>query len=94
MIRKTKKDKVKQHLLKGYSITQKDATDLYHTTRLAAIIFCLKEEGMDIEMKMESNGISKYGRYKLIPRDGKRNNFKTGHVFSYTGFDRNKLEEK
>ena len=94
MIRKTKKDKIKEHLLKGLSITQKDATDLYHTTRLASIIWCLKEEGMNIEMKMESNGISRYGRYKLIPKDGKRNNFKEGHVFSYTGFDRNKLEGK
>ena len=85
MIRKTKKNKVKEHLLNGYSITQKDATDLYHTTRLAAIIWCLKEEGMNIEMKMETNGISKYGRYKLIPKDGERNNFKEGHMYIYTG---------
>ena len=85
MIRKTKKDKIKEHLLKGLSITQKDATDLYHTTRLASIIWHLKEEGMNIEMKIESNGVSRYGRYKLIPKDGKHNNFKAGHMYTYTG---------
>ena len=44
----TQKAMIRQHLLEGKSITQLDALKLYGALRLSAIIFDLREEGMDI----------------------------------------------
>ena len=49
---KTKKQKIREHLEAGNVITQRDAYVLFNHTRLAAVIFELKEEGLDIETKM------------------------------------------
>jgi len=44
----TKYDLVKQHLLEKKEITSLDAIKLYAATRLSAIIFKLKKEGLAI----------------------------------------------
>ena len=52
MAKRTKKQRIKEHLEAGNVITQRDAISLFNHYRLAAVIFELKEEGLDIETKM------------------------------------------
>lgn len=44
----TQKSMIRRHLLEGKSITQLDALRLYGALRLSAIIFDLRDEGLDI----------------------------------------------
>lgn len=46
--RVTKTGKIKEHLLTKGHITSLEAINLYSATRLSAIIFNLRKEGMDI----------------------------------------------
>lgn len=51
---KSKKEKVKEHLIKKGHITSWEAIEKYRSTRLAAIIFDLRKDGMKIESKQMS----------------------------------------
>jgi len=62
----TKTSLIKGHLISKGSITSWEAITLYRATRLSAIIFNLKDRGMDIRSIREiDNGVS-FARYKLI----------------------------
>tara|TARA_R110000803_G_scaffold40778_3_gene87797 strand:+ start:3746 stop:4237 length:492 start_codon:yes stop_codon:yes gene_type:complete len=69
----TQKNKVKEHLNSGQSITPIEALERYGCFRLAAIIHTLKHQnGMNIKTEMIKNKFgTKYGKYKLvkIPED-------------------------
>ncbi len=52
---KTQKDLVMKHLINHGSISSWEAIQKYRITRLGAIIFTLKQEGVDIGGKMEHN---------------------------------------
>ena len=58
-------NKVKEHLESGKSITQKDAIELFNAYRLSAIIFNLREEGMNIAMERVKGLHNTYGSYKM-----------------------------
>lgn len=58
-----KTKKVREHLEAGNTITAKEAYELYYTMRLSAIIFNLREEGLNIVTLEDSNS---YATYKLI----------------------------
>ncbi len=57
---------VENHLITHGSITSLEAIKLYWATRLSATIFILKSRGYKIESIRETNGKSRYVRYKLI----------------------------
>ena len=48
----TKIDKIRKHLKEQGSITSYDAFTFYRATRLSAIIFTLRKQGMLIDMDM------------------------------------------
>ena len=61
----TKINKVKNWLLSGKAISQRDAIEYFDYYRLSDAIYKLKKRGMDIETKIiHENGIQ-YARYKL-----------------------------
>ena len=62
----TKKKKILTHLQSGRTITSMEAIDLYKCTRLAAIIYSLKDEGYNIESKNVKGTNTNYARYKLL----------------------------
>ena len=73
---KTKKQKIKEHLESGKSITSWEAIELYNVTRLAAIIFNLKEKGWIIKTtnmskKNNSGETIKYAKYTYYPLETK-----------------------
>ena len=73
-MKKSKHQKIKEHLQSGRSITSWQAIQEYNVTRLASIIFYLKKEGLLIETKniteKNSNGETvKYAKYKLLNVD-------------------------
>ena len=73
-MKKSKHQKIKDHLQSGRSITSWQAIQEYNVTRLASIIFYLKKEGLLIETKniteKNSNGETvKYAKYKLLNVD-------------------------
>ena len=81
MKKKTKHQKIKEHLKSGRSITSWEAIKEYNVTRLASIIFYLKKEGLLIDTKniteKNSNGETvKYAKYKLLDVD--KNNDQIG----------------
>lgn len=58
---------IKNHLEEGKSITPLEALQLYGCFRLAAVIFILKDEGMDIQTKMIKVGKNKRcAKYTLV----------------------------
>lgn len=61
----TKKDMVLMHLKKT-PITSWEAITLYKATRLADIIFKLKEQGYNIVTHMVDNGEIRFARYFLM----------------------------
>jgi hypothetical protein len=62
-----KTELVKKHLLKHKTITSWQAIQLYKATRLSAIIFNLKDKGMNIETEMiRKPDEAPYGLYKLL----------------------------
>jgi hypothetical protein len=62
---KTKKHKVLEHLHRFKSITSWQAITKYRATRLSAIIFRLKEEGINIKTEMVYKKGDCYAVYKL-----------------------------
>lgn len=42
---------IKDYLLQGYALTSMEAFNMFGATRLSAIIFDLKKQGMDIESR-------------------------------------------
>lgn len=66
MTKMTKKDKVRQHLEWGKTLTQIEALKRYGSMRLSSIIFDLKhKEGMDIVTEMVTENNSTFARYKI-----------------------------
>ena len=49
----TKTDKVKNHLIENKSITSWEAIQLYRATRLSAIIYNLRHDGMNIRTELK-----------------------------------------
>ncbi len=66
MTKQTKVEKVRQHLIKKRSITSWDAITKYHATRLADIIFRLKQKGWIIRTTTERQGDMTWARYTLV----------------------------
>ena len=59
--RVTQHDRVRWYLEEHIEgITQKEATDLFGATRLAAIIFDLRQQGLNIET-LDEKGKNRYG---------------------------------
>ena len=74
---KTKKQRIKEHLEMGNSITQRDAYELFNHTRLAAVVHELKSEGMNISSTEKSHVNSdaqtiRYSEYKMIGAPGNK----------------------
>lgn len=68
MVTETKIEKVRKHLLKHKTITQREAIRLYRYYRLSDGILKLRKRGMDISTQMvrPENGDS-FGRYHYVP---------------------------
>lgn len=68
------KEEVLKHIQKNGYITSWDAFTEYKNTRLSASIFCLREEGIDIKMKLITNPRTKstYGVYYLKDKELKK----------------------
>ena len=72
---KSQTDAVKQHLLEGKTISNKDAAELYGIERLSAIIFNLRNKGWEIDTIM-CEGRTRfgthcsYGKY-ILKKEGK-----------------------
>ena len=62
----TQKQQVLAHLKKHGSITSWDAIQKYHITRLAAIIFILREDGNKIFTSNQKKGGKKWAKYMLM----------------------------
>tara|TARA_B100001939_G_scaffold114803_1_gene99288 strand:+ start:877 stop:1194 length:318 start_codon:yes stop_codon:yes gene_type:complete len=74
-MKKTKKQKIKEHLELGNGITQKDAIELFNAYRLSAVIFDLKRDGMKIETidksHVNADGQNiRFAEYKMIGAPG------------------------
>ena len=63
MKKKTKHQKIKEHLESGKSITSWEAIELYNVTRLAAIIFNLKKDGHEIETQIIKKNKKRFAQY-------------------------------
>ena len=61
----TKIKMIKAHLYEKGSITSLEAINLYSATRLSAVIFTLKKNGLDISTTPETYGKSRFVRYHL-----------------------------
>lgn len=59
---------VKKHLLKKKEITDLQCLNLYGGRRLSAIIYRLRNEGMNIKtvLMKQKNSHSKYAKYQLV----------------------------
>tara|TARA_R100001086_G_scaffold243797_1_gene172882 strand:+ start:74 stop:367 length:294 start_codon:yes stop_codon:yes gene_type:complete len=78
-MKKTKKDKIKQYLLDGNSLSQLECTSMFNCTRLAAVVFNLKKEGLNIKKRTKHSKEASYAeyyigqstptRYKYIPEN-------------------------
>jgi hypothetical protein len=62
---KTQKEQVLDHLKKYKSITSLEAIKAYRITRLASVIFDLREEYEIISLR-ENKGNKRFARYVLI----------------------------
>ena len=66
-IKKTKAEKVKEHLIWHREITSWDAIKMFKATRLSAIIFNLRKKGYDIaSIDTKGNDGVHFSTYKLI----------------------------
>jgi len=57
---------VTKHLQKKGHITSWEAITLYRATRLADMIFQLKQRGFQINTVMLTNGDTRYAKYVLV----------------------------
>lgn len=67
----TQREKVLKHLKKHKKISPMDAFTKYHITRLAAVIFDLRDDGYEIETDMvnkknEEGEQVRYAVYRLV----------------------------
>ena len=74
MARTTKTKQVKEYLMQGNVLTDTIAYELFHLNRLSAVIFNLRQRGMNIETKMlvgtDCNGNRcDYGQYRYIEEE-------------------------
>ena len=77
---KTKKQKVREHLALGNSISQRDAIELFNAYRLAAIIHDLKHdkhnpmkiETIDKTTTNQRGETSRFAEYKMIGAPGNK----------------------
>ena len=66
MKRRTQKDKIKEWLESGRSITAIEALEMFGSFRLGTIIFTLREEGMPIKTEFVTNRYkTKFAKYTL-----------------------------
>lgn len=63
---KTQKQQVLAHLKKHGSITPWEAIQKYHITRLAAVVFTLRDEGNKIFAKIEKKDGKRWAKYTLM----------------------------
>jgi hypothetical protein len=68
MKRKSQREKIKEWLTNGKSITPIEALEMFGCFRLAAIVCLLREEdNMNIETKLVTNRYgTKYAKYKIV----------------------------
>ena len=62
----TKKQQVLEWLKRGESLTQMQATHIMRTTRLAALVKELRDDGWSIHTEDVTEGRTTYARYHLI----------------------------
>lgn len=65
MARVTQLSQIKKHLEDGKSITPLEALNDYGCFRLSAVVFNLKELGLDITTTMVKNNGKKFASYSL-----------------------------
>lgn len=65
MPKKSQRQKIKQHLESGRSITPLEALGRYGCLRLSARIYELREQGLNIDKKMVKNGDKRFAKYSL-----------------------------
>lgn len=77
MAAKTQKEKIREYLLNGGTLTPLDALEKFGCFRLATRIFELKKEGLDIRTEMVENEATgkRYAKY-FIPKDAPLPEFK------------------
>lgn len=62
----SKHERIRQHLLSGKTLTQRDAIERFHAYRLGAVVLRLrKDEGLPIRTEMVRIGDSVFARYSL-----------------------------
>lgn len=61
-----------EHLLKGYSITPKEALHFYGSMRLGARIYDLRSRGYNIESELVVAGGRRFARYWMTPEEIER----------------------
>lgn len=66
----SQKSDVRNVLESGLSITPIDALNKFGAFRLSAIIFELKNDGLDIKTTLVKGVPNRYARYSLIPTKG------------------------
>jgi hypothetical protein len=66
----TQKARVRAWLLEGHSITQLEALKMFQSLRLSAIIFDLREEGLDIVTeKLQVSPKKRVARYYIRKKE-------------------------
>jgi len=60
---------IKEHLSLGYTLTPIEALNKFGCFRLAAVVFDLKEQGMNIKTKIIENNGKRFAEYKAIPKE-------------------------
>ena len=66
MAKKTQKDRIRRHLLKGRSITPMLAIIMFRCTRLSAVIYDLRhEEGIPIQMMQPFAPVRPFAVYSV-----------------------------
>lgn len=78
MAAKTQKEKIREYLVNGGTLTPLDALEKFGCFRLATRIFELKKEGLDIRTEMVENEATgkRYAKY-FIPKNTPLPEFKT-----------------
>lgn len=61
----TQKEIIFEHLMKYRTITPLEAITRYGITRLAAVVFNLKQDGYDISTTLKEHNDKHYASYKL-----------------------------
>lgn len=57
---------IKEYLLAGNSITPIEALNMFEAFRLAAIVFKLKEQGLNIKTDIISEDNKRFAKYSVI----------------------------